>query len=98
MLKCGCNAMGQHNNKHDGLEAGHPTCIVHDCCDVVDAPDLKGRKARCGNYGRATYKNECDDCVHVCQHERKSSVDLAFFSHKPNEEYDEFYCGCHGWD
>lgn len=27
-----------------------------------------------------------------------SSWDLAFFQHKPNEEYDEYYCGCYGWD
>ena len=27
-----------------------------------------------------------------------SSSDLWFFEHRPDEEYDLYYCGCWGWD
>ena len=99
MLKCGCNAMATHNNAHDGLESGHPTCIAHECCIVVETPDLSGRRARCIDYGRPLgRRNECDDCSGTCTHERDSSVNSAFFSYKPDSEFDTFYCGCFGWD
>ena len=43
---------------------------------------LEGRKARC------TWCNKKTD----------SRWDLAFFEYKPDKEYDEYYCGCGGWD
>lgn len=99
MLKCGCSGMMAHNNPHDGLASGHPTCIVHECCEVVPAPDLTGRLARCAYYGKEVNRNECDRCYGVCSDERPSNVThLAFFEYHPDQPYDEFYCGCHSWD
>ena len=82
MMKCGCAAVGKHMNEHDSLASGHPTCITHSCCEVVDAPDLAGRVAKCAECPKTT----------------PSDMTLAFFAHKPTAGYDNFYCGCHGWD
>lgn len=61
-----------------------PCCVIHDCTEVVDKkPSLKGRKAKC-SYGSHGIV--------------PSNWDLAFFSYRPDEEYDEYYCGCYGWD
>ena len=49
-LACGCSAAATHANAHDGLPAGHPSCFIHDCCTVAEAPNLTGRMARCGYY------------------------------------------------
>ena len=43
---------------------------------------LEGRKARCA----------------WCNKKVDSRWDLAFFEYKPDKEYDEYYCGCGGWD
>lgn len=58
-------------------------CGVHGCTkEAEEQPDLTGRKAKC-SYGGAVVN---------------SSFSLAFFKYKPDEEYDEYYCGCYGWD
>ena len=44
-------------------------------------PNLEGRKARCNECGKVT----------------GSSYSLPFFRYRPNEDYDTYYCGCHGW-
>jgi len=41
-----------------------------------------GRLARCANCGRVTTSKE----------------DLPWFKSKPDELYDDYYCGCRGWD
>lgn len=72
------------------------------------------RMARCNRYGlktrrtgRASSHCECGVCAQaidrdinlgVCQCERPSSSRLAFFQTRPDREFDEFYCGCAGWD
>ena len=67
--------------------------------------NLENRKARCSYYGKAVKKgmynsNCCDACKQkeICKCEKDSSPDLWFFRHKPDEEFDEFYCACHGAD
>jgi hypothetical protein len=70
-------------------------------CDVVaSTPNLEGRTARCGYYGKKTHNNECPICTRggYCACERPSSMDLAFFEHNPAKEYDSFYCGCASWN
>lgn len=47
-----------------------------------DVSQLEGRKARC------TY---CGCIV-------DSKLTLPFFHFNPNREFDEYYCGCRGWD
>jgi len=97
-LKCGCAAAGSHRNEHDGLPKGHPSCMVHDCCEVVAAPNLIGRTARCAYFGKETRRSECSKCGLVCTCECASTIELAFFKHDPEKQFDEFYCGCHSWD
>lgn len=75
---------GCTNNAVNG--EGKPSCAIHGC-SVIEfkcegKKGLEGRKAKC-SYG--------DTIV-------DSSWGLAFFQHKPKEEFDEFYCGCCGWD
>lgn len=67
-----------------------PSCAIcvgtnDDNLRVVEAPDLTGRRARCG-YFRS------------CGSEQPASVDLWFFEHRPDREYDEYYCACRGTD
>jgi hypothetical protein len=68
---------------------GKPACVI--CAGIkpgwneidTEAPSLEGRKARCGQ----------------CQHIVNSNSDkLAFFEHRPEREFDSYYCGCRGWD
>jgi hypothetical protein len=60
-----------------------PCCGIHDCITPSEEmPSLEGREAKC-SYG--------DRIV-------ESNYNLAFFRYKPNKEYDEYYCGCYGWD
>ena len=95
--------MGTHNNAHDGLPEGHPSCVSHfgidaGACVVVPQPELSGRRARCAYYGKPTRRNECEQCRDNCTHETDSSTELPFFASQPEKEFDEFYCGCHSWD
>lgn len=82
MMKCGC--AGQADRvMPDGTRK--PSCITHSCDEIAPIqPNLVGRKAKC-SYG----------CVKTIT---DSSLDLAFFEHKPDAEFDRYYCGCYGWD
>lgn len=94
MMKCGHSSNGLRK-----LDSGDvPCCVICSCIDVVETPDFTGRIARCFYYGKETRRNECSKCGKVCNCEQPSSENLAFFEYKPNEAYDEFYCGCHSWD
>lgn len=69
LMECGCTGMARHNNAHDGLETGHPSCLTHmsakAACTPVNAPNLEGRVAKCSAR-----------CAIV-----PSSVNLAFFEY-----------------
>ena len=84
LMKC-----GHAPNATD--ENGNPICIIcHGIIDGADAVDndehdIHDRTARC------TYHS-------LCKHEERSRIGLPFFKHKEEEEYDEYYCGCFGWD
>lgn len=97
MLSCGCAS-----NAVRVMEGGVriPSCAIHGNTTVVPSPRLEGRVARCAYYGKKTYKNECGKCQNngICQCERPSDMNLAFFSVHPDRDFDEFYCGCHSWD
>ena len=56
--------------------------LTKDAKIVGEQPDLTGRKAKCS----------------YCDKVRDSSFDLPFFSYQPDKEFDNFYCGCMGWD
>lgn len=81
MMACGHAANGVKEPDRN------PVCVICDCEEVVAAPDLTGRVARCSYFKTR------------CQSERPSTDrGLAFFEHRPDREYDEYYCGCYGWD
>ena len=77
---------------------GNPVCVI--CYGITPGaieiepapPSLEGRKARCTYYGHA-FGNRGK-----CQSEKDSSLALAFFKTWPDRPFDEFYCGCAGWD
>lgn len=84
LMKCG------HVSNAITLE-GEPVCVI--CApdetsylvdrEILDDNDaLKGRKARCSYCGKQVDSNWF----------------LPFFHCKPNESFDEYYCGCGGWD
>lgn len=67
---------------------GSPVCVIcygitPGADTVVTSPDLTGRIARC------SYGSHADV---------PSSTGLAFFSHRPDQQHDNYYCGCFGWD
>lgn len=103
MMKCGHVAVGTCTKKASVVfDPPIPVCITCDCYEVDDAPpSTAGRRARCAYYGsRARGRGE------VCKAERDSSPELAFFEYRgPDTKhykgpaaFDEFYCGCWGWD
>lgn len=48
MMKCGCIAMTTCSGRGDvKYDPPIPSCIVHDCFEVADTPDLTGRIAKC---------------------------------------------------
>jgi len=70
------------------LDNGDPCCIIcygihPGAGQVVEPPDLTGREAKCYYCGKIV-----------------SSMNgrIQFFNHLPEKDYDEFYCGCKGWD
>ena len=101
ILTCGCAAQAWHVLK-DGTRIA--SCIIHDCSTIApESPDLSNRLARCSYYGKKPGRhNECNyghsRDSGPCMCEGMSSPGLPFFSYKKDKQFDEFYCGCHGWD
>ena len=70
----------------NAVSNGKPACAICNVTTIAkDAVDLSNRQARC-----SYYKN--------CKSSSPSSKDLAFFGYKPDREFDNYYCGCMGWD
>lgn len=66
---------------------GKPSCVIcvgiHPGAEEIDdTPDLNHRQAQCA----------------YCRKTVASSTDLAFFNYLPNKPFDDYYCGCKGWD
>lgn len=75
------------------ITAGTSSKALEAVTRMMTKPSLEGRKARC-SYGMQNGQ---------CLRNRKfteidSTYDLAFFKYKPEADYDEYYCGCFGWD
>lgn len=89
-----------------------PCCVICDCIkQAKEMPSLEKRRARCAFYGQhksqSCYWNKMDKHTFyppetpdssVCQCETDSDYTLPFFEYAPLKKYDEFYCGCAGWD
>ena len=87
MMKCG-HAANSVNRK-----TGDPVCVICIGIDpgadvIASTPDLTGRTAKCG------YNNPGTSCNATAP----SDPHLAFFGYRPEKEFDEYYCGCRGWD
>lgn len=107
MMECGHAAQAV-----DG--EGNPGCVIcvgiNPGATIVakNPPDLSTRRARCSHFGRGTAKgqglrcrNECNyggEADTICKCEQPSSSALPFFSHRPDAPFDDFFCGCWGWD
>ena len=61
-----------------------PACVICNCIEEskIQPSDIAGRIALCS----------------CCKKQQPSNPDLAFFEYKPNEDHDNYYCGCKGWD
>lgn len=83
LMKCGHIAQAKTN-------LGEPCCVL--CVndknafviekEVDSKEEIEGRRAKCS----------------YCGHLTKSSYNLPFFEHRPEREFDSFYCGCGGGD
>lgn len=62
---------------------GKPYCVICNCGETAESkPDLTKRQAKCYYCGKVT----------------RSDYSLPFFESKPDKDYDEYYCGCEGWE
>jgi len=89
IMSCGCASNALRIVGDERI----PACVIHDDAVVVkkvESPTdgLEGRQAKC------TYNNKYGKCTSITE----SSWLLPFFKHRPDKEYDEYYCGCYGWD
>lgn len=103
MMDCGCASTA--------TSEGKPACVVHsDAEEAAPPPDLRGRIALCSNKkgciataaasqqrsrgGEVQYGEVKPGQIRA---QAQSGDDLPFFQHFPEEEHDEYYCGCSGW-
>lgn len=104
MMKCGHAANATNS-------AGGQTCVIcvgltNDAVsedDMFCQEDLVGRLARCSYFnsvstGRNHESNYNCKRGEKCLCEVSSDTSLPFFSWTPLKDFDEFYCGCWGWD
>jgi len=71
-----------------GTCKGNPVCVTHiglvpEAEEVAETPDLTGRTAR---------------CAMALMPISPPIISLPFFVHRPKEQFDEYYCGCYGWN
>jgi len=84
LMKCGHVA-----NTEDPY--GNPVCII--CAGANNKADIIEKECH-GNIGLENRYAKCNECGKT----RKSNWELAFFKYCPEEDYDEFYDGCYGWN
>lgn len=104
MMKCGCVAMAE-TSQFRGVKYDPPipACVTHDCIEPAKAPDLTERTALCAyrSCGENLERKRDTHYGKLGEDGRSyapSSLDLPFFVYKPTKEYDEYFCGCMGWD
>lgn len=105
LMKCGCAAQGVCNAKGGvKYDPPIPCCVIHDCIEMAEVvPDLTGRIAKC-HYKSCKVNLERKRDTHYGKLDESgrsfapSSLDLPFFEYKPTKEFDEYFCGCMGWD
>ena len=65
---------------------GKPCCVICGCAEVV-------REAK-GTEGLEGRKSKCPECGRI----EDSHWGLPFFEYRPDEEFDQHYDGCRGWE
>jgi hypothetical protein len=109
MMECGHAANAVCNAKSGvKYDPPIPSCVICSCIEIAKTPpSLNRRKAKCDYFGRTWGRNsgpiyggskECsrtNGCGCIVD---SDSETLPFFEHRPNKDFDKFYCGCHGWD
>lgn len=102
MMKCGCAAQGVMTARGGvKFDPPIPSCVIHDCIEIAETPNLTGRIAKCAYKGCKTNSRRSTHYGAYTEDGRSeapSSLDLPFFEHRPTEPFDRFYCGCNGWD
>ena len=108
LMLCGDAASGGHGQY--GTEQYHECCVVcsmsgdeRACTKDPNPPDLSARRARCTYYGSSIKVRECNygekRGTIGCHCEQPSDPKaLPFFAGHADREFDEFFCGCAGWD
>ena len=84
LMKCGHVA-----NAYDPY--GNPVCVI--CAGITDDADIIEKECR-GSVGLEGRTAKCPECGL----KTKSRWDLPFFKYRPDNEFDEYYNGCYGWD
>ena len=82
IMRCGHSA---NSTKQIAVDDEIPYCVICDCDEVymdIESFASQGRKAKC------FYCDKIED----------SRPTLAFYKLRPDKPYDEYYCGCEGWD
>ena len=59
---------------------------------------LEGTLGACTYYGKERGRGKPECGGERCMCEEESHVSLPFFRYRPEKEYDEYYCGCWGWE
>lgn len=96
MMACGHAANAVSNGK--------PVCVIcsglsNAAETVVETPNLEGRMAVC-SYARngKPHTGGSRQRFVGAPAPVPSSTNLPFFKRVPDGEFDEYYCGCWGWD
>lgn len=93
LMKCGHVARAYHS------VTKKPFCPVCLCdAEMSEMPNLANRTARCYNFGHEVISKISRYSRFVCNTECASDLNLPFFKYQPDNKYDQFYCGCEGWD
>lgn len=65
---------------------GKPICVICMCVKISkvvnNSNGLENRIAKC----------------HYCKHKKQSNWNLPYFKYCPKNNFDDYYCGCLGWD
>ncbi len=87
IMKCGCVNDSHMSYPKEPQKEPKACCSLHGTTEPAQTqPNLDKRIARCAYFAGK------------CGHSEPSSIDLAFFKYCEGKEYDEYYCGCYGWD
>jgi hypothetical protein len=95
LMKCG-------HSTHAVTSSGEPVCVI--CVGMtpdarIPATESESKALTDGRMMRCSYQRGRDGKPCAARTTPvPSNPRAAFFASKPSQEFDEFYCGCWGWD